>query len=102
MTLSKAREIAGPKGRIQCPGSNGEMNVISLATVRTIGADLAFRDDWEVLPSKPVIRVFHNVTVEFNAEKTDVCVKGLPPDFGMDLGKKYEMTLKEVSGGNES
>ena len=102
MTIFKAREKAGPRGIIQCPLSNGEMNVINFATVKTVGLSFVLRDDWEVVPPKPVIRVFNNVTVEFNPEKTNIIVEGMPPDFGMDLGKKYEMTLKEVSGGNEA
>lgn len=102
MTLHKAREVAGPDGKIQCSSSGGGMHVINLRTVKTIDASLAFRHDWEVMPAKPVIRVFHNVKVEYNAEKTAVCVEGLPADFGMKLGQKYEMTLEEVSGGNEA
>ena len=102
MTLTEAREKAGPKGRIQCHAGSGGMHVINFATVKTISAPLALRNDWEVVPLKPAIHVFNNVTVEYNERKTGVFVEGLPTDFGLDFGKKYKMTLEEVSGGNEA
>ena len=100
MNLIEAREKAGPKGKIQCHSGRGGMHVINFATVKTISASLALRNDWEVIPLKPVIHVFNNVTVEYNAEKTDICIGGLPRDVGMDLGQKYKATFEEVYSGD--